>query len=158
MVPALQERDFTRIYLVAESVAAGRVTRSGPRQENVTRWEGEDPVETDRLSPSVQSLTSPTVLVTLRQTPGSSTSFPPPIISWTWAKSPRRPVYSMLKVRIPHQENNKKIKYFCAGKCRRKINIKRAGTELSQSAEFKSWLESFVVRSPEKFVCAGLDE
>ena len=65
----------------------------------------------------------------------------------------------MLKVRIPQQENNKEKEIFLVlGKCRRKINIKRAGSELSQSAEFKSWLESFIVRSPEKFICAEPDQ
>ena len=59
------------------------------------------------------------------------------------------------KGRNSHQENNK-MKYFFIGRCRRKINIKRAGTKLSQSAEFKSWLESFLVRSPEKFLCADI--
>ena len=82
LVPALQGRDFTRIYLVAESVAAGRDTRSGQRQENVRRWGGGDPVERDRPSPTILSVTSPTVL-TVTQTPGSSTSFRPQIISGT---------------------------------------------------------------------------
>jgi len=48
--------------------------------------------------------------------------------------------------------------FLVLGKCRRKINIKRAGSELSQSAEFKSWLVSFIVRSPEKFICAEPDQ
>merc|ERR1712173_61277 len=58
--------------------------------------------------------------------------------------------------------SNKVTKETCVldskGKCRRKINIKRAGPRLSQSAEFKSWLDSFIVRSPEKFKCAHLDQ
>ena len=158
LVPVVPGRDSTRIYLVVESVGAGRDTRYGQRQENAIRWGGEDPVERDRLSPSILSLTSPTVL-TQTQTPGSSTSFPLQMISGTWTKSPRRPVFSMLKVRIPNQKKHKnKVKYFLIGKCRRKINIKRAGAEVSQSTEFKSWLESFLVRSPEKFICADRDE
>ena len=108
LAPALQERDSTRTYLVAGSVAAGRDTRSGRRQESVTRWGGGDPVERDRPSPSVQSVTSPTVRT---QTPGSSTSSRLPMKSGTWTKSPRRPVFSMLKVRIS-QEENQKLKYF----------------------------------------------
>ena len=56
------------------------------------------------------------------------------------------------------KKHKNKVKYFLIGKCRRKINIKRAGAEVSQSTEFKSWLESFLVRSPEKFICADRDE
>ena len=82
LVPVVPGRDSTRIYLVVESVGAGRDTRYGQRQENVIRWGGEDPVERDRLSPSILSLTSPTVL-TQTQTPGSSTSFPLQMISGT---------------------------------------------------------------------------
>ena len=48
------------------------------------------------------------------------------------------------------------MKIFPPGKCRRKINIKRkGGSEDSQSEaeEFRSWLESFTVRSPGTFNC-----
>ena len=100
LVPALQGRDFTRIYLVAESVAAGRDTRSGLRQGNVRRWGGGDLVLRDRPSPTVLSVTSPTAL-TVTQTPGYSTSSLPQMISGTWTKSPRRHASSILKVGIP---------------------------------------------------------
>ena len=154
LVPALQGRDFTRIYLVAESVAAGRDTRSGLRQGNVRRWGGGDLVLRDRPSPTVLSVTSPTAL-TVTQTPGYSTSSLPQMISGTWTKSPRRHASSILKVEFPPRKQQN-MTYFFIGRCRRKINIKRAGTKLSKSAEFKSWLESFLVRSPEKFMCADI--
>ena len=82
LVPVVPGRDFTRIYLVAESVAAGRDTRSGLRQGNVRRWGGGDLVLRDRPSPTILSVTSPAAL-TVTQAPGYSTSSLPQMISGT---------------------------------------------------------------------------